>query len=75
MLIQKTEKPEGNLVPQHILLVGRGDEAIGNAGNLLTILRTPTYLNRVLMIDIVQNVQSAKHFGLKYVLHAKHFVI
>jgi len=51
MLIQKTEKPKGNLVPQHILLIGRGDEAVGNAGNLLAVLRTPAYLNRVLMID------------------------
>ena len=51
MLIQKAEKPEGNLVPQHILLVGRGDEAIGNAGNLLADLRTPAYLNCVLMVD------------------------
>ena len=50
-LIQKTEEPEGNLVPQHILLVGRGNEAIGYAGNLLAVLRTPAYLNRVLMID------------------------
>ena len=50
-LIQKTEKPEGNLVPQHILLVGRGDEAVGNAGNLLAVLGTPADLNRVLMID------------------------
>ena len=51
MLIQKTEEPEGNLVPQHILFIGRGYEAIGYAGNLLAILRTPAYLNRVLMID------------------------
>ena len=50
-LIQKTEKPEGNLVPQHILLVGRGDEAVDNAGNLLAVLGTPADLNRVLMID------------------------
>ena len=51
VLIQKTEKPEWNLVPQHILLVGRGNEAVGNAGNLLAVLGTPAYLNRVLMID------------------------
>ena len=51
MLIQKTEKPKGNLVPQHILLVGRGDEAVGNAGNLLAVHGTPAYLNRVLMVD------------------------
>ena len=38
MLIHKPEKPEGNLVPQHILLVGRYDEAIGNTGNLLAFL-------------------------------------
>ena len=38
MLIQKTEKPEGNLIPQHILLVSRGNETIDNAGNLLAVL-------------------------------------
>jgi hypothetical protein len=38
VLIQEAEKPKGNLVPQHILLVGRGNETISYAGNLLAVL-------------------------------------
>ena len=40
LLIQKNKEPEGNLVPRHIFLVGRDDEAIGYAGNLLAVLGT-----------------------------------
>ena len=36
--IQESEKPEGKLVAQYILFVGRGYIAIGNASNLFAVL-------------------------------------
>jgi hypothetical protein len=45
MLIQKTEKPEWNLVPQHILLVGRGDFPTIGVGGQNSFWKLPNLPN------------------------------
>ena len=48
-LIQEAEKPERYFVPQHILFISRGNETVGNTCYLLSVLRTPTDLDGILL--------------------------